>query len=84
LKDVIDEIKSDDPKTIQPNGNIHPITIEVNLPNWKFLSRIFYLNILNSYITKTITFIENLLPFDVIAGVMANVVGIYFFLYSSL
>jgi hypothetical protein len=51
LKDVIEEIKNDDPKTTPPNGNIHPITIE------------------------TITFIENLLPFDVIAGMMANVVG---------
>ena len=29
-KDVIEEIKSNDPKTIQPNGNIHPITIEVS------------------------------------------------------
>jgi hypothetical protein len=28
LKEIIDEIKQD-PNTIQPNGNIHPITTEV-------------------------------------------------------
>jgi len=49
LKDIIDEIKQPD-QTVQPNGNIHPIT------------------------TETITFIENLIPFDVIAGTIANVV----------
>ena len=47
LKDIIDEIKQPD-QTVQPNGNIHPIT------------------------TETITFIENLIPFDVIAGMIAN------------
>lgn len=49
LRDIIDEVKND-PQTIQPNGNIHPIT------------------------TETISFIENLLPFDVIAGFIASVV----------
>lgn len=49
LRDIIEEIKND-PSSVQPNGNIHPITTEV------------------------ITFIKNLLPFDEIAGLIANVV----------
>ena len=49
LYDILEEVKND-PKTIQPNGNIHPIT------------------------TETITFVLNLLPFDIIAGLLSNVV----------
>ncbi len=49
LYDIHVEVKND-PKTIQPNGNIHPIT------------------------TETITFVLNLLPFDIIAGLLSNVV----------
>lgn len=49
LRDIIEEIKND-PSSVQPNGNIHPITTEV------------------------ITFIKNMLPFDLIGGLIANVV----------
>ncbi len=46
LRDVIEEIKQD-PQTLQPNGNIHQITTEVNLAhvlaNSLFLSTLFFL-----------------------------------------
>lgn len=49
LNDIIEEVKND-PKPIQPNGNIHSLT------------------------TETISFAQDLLPYDVIAGLIANFV----------
>lgn len=44
--------------------------------NWIILiKKISQHNLINCFFTKTITFIENLLPFDFIAGFIAGIVG---------